>query len=56
MRKALKYSERLDVGFGSNAIPSSVDFYKKNNFKQLKRQEKRREKTMYQVIPKELFK
>ena len=57
MSQALEYSEEIGCRLlVLNAIPSSVDFYKKNNFKQLKRQEKRREKTMYQVIPKELFK
>jgi len=37
-------------------LPSSIGFYNKCIFKQLKGQEKRREKTMYQVVPKELFK
>ena len=57
MRQALEYSE--DIGcrlLVLNSLPSSVKFYTSCNFEQLKRQEKRREKVMYLVIPKELFK
>lgn len=38
-----------------NALPASVDFYKKCDFIELKRRGKRKQKTMYLVIPKEMF-
>ncbi len=56
MTKAIKYSE--DIGcrlLVLNAIPKSVVFYKKRNFIMLRGQGQRREKTMYLVIPKEIF-
>lgn len=57
MSQALEYPEEIGCRLlVLNSLPSSVKFYTKCNFKQLKRQEKRREKVMYLVIPKELFK
>ena len=56
MSQAIEYCEEIGCRLlVLNSIPSSIKFYNKCNFKQLKGQEKRREKTMYQVIPKELF-
>ena len=56
MSQALEYSQEIGCRLlVLNSLPSSVEFYHKCNFKQLKRQEKRREKVMYLVIPKELF-
>lgn len=57
MSQAIEYSEEIGCRLlVLNSLPSSIEFYNKCNFKQLKGQEKRREKTRYQVIPKELFK
>lgn len=57
MSKAVEYSGEIGCRLlVLNSLPSSIEFYNKCNFKQLKRQDNRREKTMYQVIPKELFK
>lgn len=56
MSQAIEYSAEIGCRLLIlNSLPSSIEFYNKCNFKQLKGQEKRREKTMYQVIPKELF-
>jgi len=57
MSQALEYSREIGCRLlVLNSIPSSVEFYRKCNFKQLRRQENRREKVMYLIIPRELFK
>jgi GNAT superfamily N-acetyltransferase len=56
MSQALEYSREIGCRLlVLNSLPSSVEFYHKCNFKQLKRQENRREKVMYLIIPNELF-
>ena len=57
MHQALDYPKEIGCRLlVLNSLPSSVEFYTKCNFKQLKREEKRREKVMYSVISKELCK
>lgn len=56
MNKAIELSK--DIGcrlLVLNSIPTSVGFYKNLNFIELKNQKGRQEKTMYLVIPKELY-
>lgn len=56
MFKAIELSK--DIGcrlLVLNAIPESVGFYKSLKFTELKDQRKRIEKTMYLVIPKEMY-
>lgn len=56
MDKAVNYSEGIGCRFlVLNAVPESVEFYKKCDFKELKAQKGRIQKTMYSLIPKELF-
>ena len=54
--KAIEYSESIGCRLlVLNAIPISVDFYKKCNFIELKKQKNRVQQIMYFVIPKEMF-
>ena len=54
MERAIEYSEEIGCRLlVLNAKESSIDFYKKLDFKMLKQQDTRIEKTMYLVMPKE---
>ena len=56
VNKAIEYSESIGCRLlVLNAIPTSVDFYKKCNFIELKKQKNRVQQIMYFVIPKEMF-
>ena len=56
MSEAIKYSEQIGCRIlVLNSLPTSIGFYERCNFVAIKGQEKRKQITMYQVIPKELF-
>ena len=56
VNKTIEYSESIGCRLlVLNAIPTSVDFYKKCNFIELKKQKNRVQQIMYFVIPKEMF-
>lgn len=55
MDKAVKYSEETGCRLLVLNTEKKIKFYKNRNFIMLKGQGQRREKTMYLVIPKEMF-